>query len=126
MQPLGEEEVDLRDVLLEGGVAGGVVLDVVGGAQTFAGVQGYVGGLDVGLTVGGAAQLLVLQGLLVGKRAIVTLLRGEHQLRQRPHADEADKEDGSEDQAAEGEDVKDDPEALPALALRVVEDRFAH
>ena len=40
MNPFGEEEVDLADVLPQGGVAGGIVLDVVGGAKTFAGVQG--------------------------------------------------------------------------------------
>ncbi len=125
VQPLGEEEVDLADVLLEGGVAGGVVLAVVGGAKTFAGVQGDVGGLDVGLAMGGAAQLLV-PGLLIGQGAVVALLRGEQKLGQRPHAEKTHKKDGAEDEAAEGEDVKDDPEALPALALRVVEDWFAH
>jgi hypothetical protein len=125
VKPLGEEEVDLGDVLPEGGVASGVVLDVVGGAQTFAGVEGDVRWLNVSSTMGRAAELLV-PGLLVGQGAIVALLRGKQEFRQRPHAEEAHKEDGTEDEATEGERVKDDPEALPALALRIVEDWFAH
>ncbi len=52
VQPLGKEDVDLLDVLLEGGVAGGIEIGVEGGAQTFALVEGYVGGLEVGLAMG--------------------------------------------------------------------------
>ena len=52
VEPLGEEEVDLLDVLLERGVAGGVVVDVVGGAQAFSGVERDVGGFGFGLAVG--------------------------------------------------------------------------
>ncbi len=58
VEPLGEEEVDLLDVLLERGVAGGVVVDVVGGAQTFTSVHGDVGGLERGLAMGGDGGLL--------------------------------------------------------------------
>ena len=58
VQPLGKQEVDLADVLLQRGVAGRVVFDVVRRAQTFARVQGNVAGLDVGFAVGRAAQLL--------------------------------------------------------------------
>ena len=58
VEPLGEEEVDLPDVLLEGGVAGGVVVDVVGGAEALAGVQGDVGGAGAGLAVLGERYLL--------------------------------------------------------------------
>ena len=62
VEPLGEEEVDLLDVLLEGGVAGGVPLDVVGGAQAFVCIQGDVGGFEVGLAMGRAGLLSRLQG----------------------------------------------------------------
>ena len=52
VQPLGKEDVDLLDVRLEGGVAGGVEVGVEGGAQAFALVEGYVGGLEIGLAMG--------------------------------------------------------------------------
>jgi len=45
VKPLGKEQIDLVDVRLEGGIAGRVVLDIVGGAQTFTGVEGDVRGL---------------------------------------------------------------------------------
>ena len=44
VEPLGKEQVDLLDVLLERGVARWIVLDVVGGTKTFPGVQGDVRG----------------------------------------------------------------------------------
>ena len=53
MQPLREQHVDLVNVLLERGVAGRVVLDVVGGAQAFTGVQGNIGGFAVGFAARG-------------------------------------------------------------------------
>ena len=53
MEPLGEEDVDLLDVLLERGVAGGVDVVVEGGAETFALVQDDVGGLEIRVTVNG-------------------------------------------------------------------------
>ncbi len=49
MEPLREEQVDLVDVLFQGRVAGRVVWNVVGGAQTFAGVEGNFGRLAIGL-----------------------------------------------------------------------------
>ncbi len=42
MQPLGKEQIDLADVLAKRGETGRVVIDVVGGAESFAGVQGNV------------------------------------------------------------------------------------
>ena len=57
VQPLGEEQVDLRDVLLQRGVAGGVVFDVISGAQTFTRVQGDVAGFQVGSAVSGPSKL---------------------------------------------------------------------
>jgi len=49
MKPLRKQQVDLVDMLLEGGVAGRVILYVIGGAHTFTGVEGDFRGLAVGL-----------------------------------------------------------------------------
>ena len=48
MEPLGEEQIELVDVLLEGGVAGRVILDVIGGTQAFTSVEWDIGGLAGG------------------------------------------------------------------------------
>ena len=53
VEPLREEQIDLVDVFLEGGVAGGIVLDIIGGAQTFAGVEGNLRGLAGGVAARG-------------------------------------------------------------------------
>jgi len=45
MKPLRKQQVDLVDMLLEGGVAGRVILYVIGGAHTFTGVEGISEGL---------------------------------------------------------------------------------
>ena len=66
MQPLREEHVDLVDVLLERGVAGRVVLHVIGGAQTFTGVQGDLGGLARGFAARGTLVLSVARKNAVG------------------------------------------------------------
>ena len=49
VQPHREEDVDLVDVVLERGVAAGVIIDVVGSAQAFAGVEGNLRRLAAGL-----------------------------------------------------------------------------
>ena len=54
MEPLRKEHIDLMHVLLEGGIASRVVLDVIGRAQTFAGIEGNLRGLAVGLAACGA------------------------------------------------------------------------
>ena len=129
MQPLGEEEIDLLDVLLERRVAGGVVVDVVGGAQAFAGVQGNVGGLHGGSAVRGNLELLARFGdgdRFVLEGAVVALLGLEEKLGKRLHAGEADNKQNADDETGEGEDVEDATQALPAFALRVVEDRLDH
>ena len=46
VQPLREEEIDLLDVLLQRGVTCGVVVDIIRGAKTFAGVQRDIGRSD--------------------------------------------------------------------------------
>ena len=83
VQPLREEQIDLVDVLLERGVAGRVVLHVVGGAQTFAGVEGNFGGLAVGLAARRALAFAPRsRGLAVGQCLVVVLGDGQQQLRQ--------------------------------------------
>jgi len=61
MQPLGKEQIDLVNVFLEGGVAGGVVLDIVGGAQTLAGVEGNVRGFAAGFAACGVRDFLAVE-----------------------------------------------------------------
>ena len=71
VKPLGEEQINLVDVLFEGGVAGRVVLHIIGGAQTFTGVEGNIRGFAGGLPAGrpgfGAAQQrgAVVEGFVV-------------------------------------------------------------
>ena len=59
VQPLREQHVDLVNVFLERGVAGRVVLHVIGGAQAFTGVQRNFGGFAVGLAARGTLVLCV-------------------------------------------------------------------
>ena len=129
VEPLRKEQVDLLDVLPERGVGGGVGIDIVGRSQAFAGVQSDVGRSDVGLAMGRQRRLLA--GLEQGlgwrcERAIVARLRCQPELRQRLHAEQADDEDRQQHQAKGGGDIEDAAETLPALALRIVEDRFVH
>ncbi len=127
VQPLGEEEVDLLDVLFERGVAGGVDVGVEGGAETFGGVQDDVGGLEVGLAVGGAVELLAgFSSTGVRQRSKVPLLRVERQLWQWLHSHQADDEDGSQNEAEKHKHVLRSAQPLPALALGIEEDLFAH
>ncbi len=125
VEPLRKEEVNLADVLAKGGVTGGVVFDIVGGAQAFARVEGDIGGFEVSAAMGGAAKLLVFK-LTIGEGAVVALLLGEKKLGQRLHANEADDEDGADNEADEGKYVEKEAEPLPALSLRVVEDLSGH
>ena len=126
MEPLGKEQVDLVDVLLERGVAGRIVLDIVGRAQAFARVQGHLGGLEVGLAMGGAAQLLARPGGLNLQGADVALGRCQQQLGQRRHVQQADDKQDPDDDAEHCQAVEDSPQPPPALALRVEEDLLVH
>ncbi len=85
MEPLREEQIDLVDVLLQRGVAGRIVLHVVGRAQAFARVQDHLGGLQVGPAMQGAIQLLARSDGLDLQGADVPLGRRQQQLRQRRH-----------------------------------------
>ena len=125
VQPLGEKQVDLMDVLLERGVAGGIVLDVVGGAQTFSGVQDDVGGLEVGLAVRGLVELAASAELRcgrVGERAVAFGGGLEIEAAHGPYAQHAEDEEDAGDGAEERQKIKDPPQPLPALSLWVVED----
>ena len=129
VEPLGEEEIDLLDVLLEGGVAGGVEVGVEGGAQAFALVQGDVGGHEVGLAMGGAVKLfarLELRGWGVRERPIALGGGAKVEALHGLHADQANDEKHADNGAKESEHVEYSPQALPAFALRIVEDLFAH
>ena len=126
VKPLRKEQVDLVDVLLQRGVAGRIVLHVVGRAQTFARVQGHLGGLEVGLAMRGAAQLLARPGGLDLQGADVALGRCQQQLGQRRHVQQADDEQDPDDDAEQRQAVEDSPQPLPALALRIEEDLLVH
>lgn len=117
------------DVLLEGGVAGRIPLDVVGGAQAFAGVQGNIGGADVGFTMRRMAQLLVgpqRRRGAVGERAIVVRGRGEQQLLHRLDTEQAEDKDDEHDGTQDGKHIQDAAETLPTFSLRIVKDLFGH
>jgi len=93
VQPLGEEEVDLFDVFLQGGVAGGVDVGVEGGAKAFGGVQDDVRGLEVGLAVGGMVELLANAELgrgRVGERTVAFGGGLQIEAAHRPDAEHAD------------------------------------
>ena len=128
VQPLGEEQVDLLDVLFERRVAGGVPVDIVCGAQAFARVQHDVGRLGRSLAMCGQSGFLSgLQGRsCVAQGAVVACLRGEDELGKRLHPQQTHDEDAADDEAAEGEHIEDASEPFPALSLRIVEDRFIH
>ena len=127
VQPLGEEEVDLLDVLLERGVAGGIDFGVEGGAQAFSRVQGDVGGLEVGFAVRGLVELAASAELRcgrVGERAVAFGGGLEIEAAHGPYAQHAHDEEDAGDGAEERQKIKDPPQPLPALSLWVVEDLF--
>ena len=124
VQPLGKEHVDLVDVLLERGVAGRVVLHVVGGAQTFAGVEGNVGGLAAGFAARGARVLRRAGRGAVGQRPVVVPGRGQQQLGQLLVAQDVEDEAGQDQRGEHGRRVENAAQPLPALALRVEEYLF--
>ena len=122
MQPLREEQVDLLDVLLEGGVAGGVVLHVVGGAQTFAGVEGDIGGLAGGLAARGALFFqAVQQNGTVGQRLVVVPGGGQQKLWHLLITQHIVDKNRHHQRGNHGCGIKNAAQAFPALPLRVEE-----
>ena len=82
MQPLGKKQVDLVDVLFERRVAGCIVRDVVGCAQSFAGVEGDIGGFAIGFAACGAHGLLApCQGCPVLQCLVGVLLSRQQAVR---------------------------------------------
>ena len=123
VQPLREQHVDLVDVLLERGVAGRVVLHVVGGAQAFAGVEGNFGGFAGGFAARGA---LVLRGAqqnrLVGQGPVIVPGNGQQQLGQVLAAQHIEDKTGHHQRGHHGCRIQNAAQALPALAFRVEKD----
>ncbi len=128
VEPLGEEEIDLFDVLLEGGVSGGIGVGVEGRAEAFALIEDDVGGFEVGLAMGGVVELFFGRKLgFWGVEGAVPAGGGAKV--ERPHGlhtDEADDKEDSQDGAEESHGVEDPAQALPAFALRVEEDLSVH
>ena len=111
------------NVLLERGVAGGVVLDVLGGAQTFTGVQSNVGGFAFAFAARGALILAVsLEDGWLRQCAIVVFWIGEQQFRQLLVAHDVEDEACDDESGEYGDRVDDAAKALPALAFGVEED----
>ncbi len=122
MEPLGKEQVDLVDVLLEGGVAGGVVRNVIGGAQTFVCVEGDFGGFAVCFAARGMLRLGEVIGLApILKAPIGVLLAGEKELGQMLPAQDIEDKDGEHERRDNCRDVEDTAEAFPPGSLGVKE-----
>jgi len=119
MQPLGKEQIDLVNVFLEGGVAGGVVLDIVGGAQTLAGVEGMSEGLRPVLRRVGCG----LFGRGEGKRGRARPCScgggGQQQLRQLLIAEDVEDKNREDEGENDGSRIQNAAQPLPALSLRV-------
>ena len=126
VNPLRKEQIDLVDVLLQRGVAGRIVLHVVGRAQAFAGVQRHLGGLEVGLAVRRVTRLLPRLGRVHLQRGAVALGRRQQQLGQRRHMQQADHKQNPNDNAEHCQAVEDSPQPPPALALRIEKDLLVH
>ena len=129
MQPLGIEQVDLLDVLLERGVAGSVPIDIVGRAQAFAAVQHDIGGLGLGSAMCGERGSLPRfehRFRRVRQRVVIARLGGEPQFGKRLDLHQAHNEDGTKAHARERQHVEDATEPFPSLTLRVVENWFVH
>jgi hypothetical protein len=120
MQPLGKEQIDLVNVFLEGGVAGGVVLDIVGGAQTLAGVEGNVRGFAAGLAACGVRDFLAVEkGSVVGQGLVVVAGGGQQQLRQLLIAEDVEDKNREDEGENDGSRIQNAAQPLPALSLRV-------
>ena len=120
VQPLREKQVDLVDVLLKGRVAGRVLGDVVGGAQSFAGVEGNIGGLAIGLAACGASGLLAACcGSPVLQCPVGVLLGGQQQFRQVLAAEYIEDKAGEHERGDDRRDVEYAAEALPSGSLGI-------
>ena len=120
VKPLGKEQIDLVDVRLEGGIAGRVVLDIVGGAQTFTGVEGDVRGFAAGFAAGGTRGLLTVEkGSVVGQSLVVVPGSGQQQLRQLLIAEDVEDKNREDEGENDGSRIQNAAQPLPALSLRV-------
>jgi len=120
MEPLWKEHVDLVHVLFERGVAGRIVLHVIGRAQAFAGVEGDFRRLAVGLAARGARAPDCAQGRgTIGQGLVIVLEGGQQQLGQMLTAQYVDGETGHNQRGHHGDNVQNAAQPLPALPLRV-------
>ena len=125
VQPLREEEVDLLDVLLERGVAGGVDVGIEGGAKAFVGVQDDVGGLEICLAVCRGVEFSAGAEFWRGWVGEGTVAFGGGLEIEAPHgayAQHANDEEDAGNGAAQRQEIKDPSQPLPALPLWVVKD----
>ena len=102
MEPLGKQQIDLFDVLLERGIAGRIGVCIKRRAQTLGGVQHHVGRLQVGFAVQRAVQLalgLLFQGGRFGKCAVPLCCGSQIQALHGLHAQQPDYEKNAENRA---------------------------
>jgi hypothetical protein len=124
MEPLGKEHVDLVHVLFEGGVAGFVVRDIIGGTQTLAGVEWDLRRLAFGFAASGPALGAAESDGAIGEGLEVMPGGGKEQLRQMLNAEDVEDKCGEHQGGGDGSDVEDAAKAFPSLALRVEEYLF--
>ena len=123
MQPHGEEHVELVDVFFERGVAGRVVLHVIGGAQSFTGVQRDVRRFARSFATRGMLVLAVaFEDRWLRQSPVVVFRIGKQQFGQLLVADHVEGEADDDEGREYGDRIEDAAEALPALAFRVEKD----
>ena len=126
VQPHREEDIDLVDVILQRGVAAGVIIHVVGGAQAFAGIEGDLRRLAAGL----APRRLQVFGLdrsgLFLDGPVVPLGRGQQKLRQVLILHHVEKKQHQNHGGHHRHRVQNAPEAFPAFPLRIEENLAIH
>ena len=121
VQPLRKQHVDLVHMFNERGVAGRVVLHVIGGAQTFTGIQGNFRRLALGFAARGALVFGVAESRGVGECLVIVAGKGQQQLREMLAAQHIEDKAGDHQGGQHGCYIQNAAQTLPALALRVVE-----
>ena len=113
-------------MILERGVAGGVVVHVVSGPQTFAGVERNFRGLATGFAARRTRCLGTLFGVLLAQGFVIPFLLRQQKFRKRLPLEHAEEKGSQHDRRDDSSHIQNAPKSLPAFALRVVEDLLIH
>jgi hypothetical protein len=120
VEPLGEEQIKLVNVLLQRRVAGCVGRDIVGGAQSFPGIKRNIGGLAIGFAPRGMERFLAARGLnAVLQCPVGVLLSREQQLGQRLATEYIEDEASKYKRGNDRGDVEYAAQALPSCSLGI-------